>query len=426
MELQEILPFIVALLASGSGAFILVLIERWLAIQHEPPANQHRRIFYWGTAAFMLLLVDLLVAAWEHLAPDSGAAQFAFLFILIAIVPLQVGALVFLLTKWQVIAEIGQESLLFLLPVAALLIVVAVINTGLILLLLAATILIALLWQIKGRALDWLSGLVLLALLIQKIFQPDMPFLNNALTSSIAALPGVVVNAILAALMILAYVLPALLVFHSLNTGEHKSSAHRVLRLGLAVLLLLLVAYDVGENAFWASAQSRFASDNFPFQAVLPLVFGLLLALFLSGWRRLVGAAYGLLVPALLIAAFVAGWNISNTAVTEGRAQSIENALASYYQHYGRYPDLLDQLTPGYLPFELPPAGNNLDRSWCYQSGPDAYRLGYISVKFTVPYRMPDVSVAILQQVGNLPQNTWECVQKAQAVKAVYTTRFHR
>lgn len=426
MEFQEILPFIIALLASGSGAFILIFMEQGIAAQRGTPANQHRRIFYWGTAAFMLLMVDLLVAAWEHLAPDSGAAQIAFLFTLIAIVPLQVGALVFLLTKWRVISEIGRGSLLFLLPIASLLIVVAVINTGLILLLLAITILIALLWQIKGWTLDWLSGLVLLSLLIQKMSQPDMPLLNDALTSNLAALPGVLVNAILAALMILAYVLPALLVFHSLNTGEHPSRARWVLRLGFALFLLLLIAYDVGENAFWASAQSRFPSDNFPFQAVLPLVFGLLLALFLSGWRRLVGAAYGLLVPALLIAAFVAGWSVSNTAVTEERAQSIENALAGYHQHYGRYPDLLDQLTPGYLPFSLPPAGNNLDRSWCYQSGPDAYRLGYISVKFILPYRMPDVSVVVLQQVGNPPHITWDCGQKAQAVKAVYTTRFHR
>jgi hypothetical protein len=424
MQLQEILPFIVALSISGGGALILVLVEGLLVKQPADVGDQ-RRIFFWGSAASLLALTGLLAAIWVHYASDSGGAQLAALFALVAFTPILVGCLVFLLIHRQTIREMGAKSLPFLLPLAGLLILLALFNPGLILVLLAVIVLLALLWQIEGRAVDWLSILVLLGLAIQKIVQPDTPLAEMMTTSGSMSLLGQVANIALSILMLLPYVLPALLVYNSLKATERQNWVRWGLRLGLAALLLLFIVYDVGETAFWASAQSRIAGDNFPFQVVLPLVFGLLLALFLPGWRRLAGALYGVLVPVLLIASFVVGWGISNTSVTAGRAQRIENALASYYQHNGRYPDRLEQLSPGYLLFSLPPAGNNLERSWCYQSGPQAYRLGYIAVKFIVSYRMPDVSVTVIRQVGNLPNGGWDCDSKAQAVKAIYTARYH-
>jgi hypothetical protein len=357
--------------------------------------------------------------------PGSGAAQLTFLSVLIAVTPLQVGILVFLLVNWRAITGMGRRSLLILLPLAVLLIGLAIFIPGLILLLAALAILVALLWQIKAWAVDLLSIAVLLVLVFQKTFQPDLS-LSEAITVPGSSSPLVVAaNFALVVLMLLLYILPALLVYHGLKTTENQTWIKRSLRLALVAALLLLIAYDVGENAFWASAQSRVVEDNFPIQSVLPILLGLLLALFLPGWRRLAGALYGLLVPALLITAFVLGWNISNTKVTEARARRIENALSNYYQQNERYPDRLAQLTPGYLLFNLPPAGNDLDRSWCYQSGPHAYRLGYVVVDFIVPYRMPEVSVKILQQAGSLPNVVWDCDSKAQAVKAIYTARYH-
>jgi hypothetical protein len=425
MKLQEITPFIFALLASGGGAFILVLLENWLVATPGDQARLQRRLLYWGAAALLLVPLQLLAAIWEHLAPGSGAAQLTFLSVLIAVTPLQVGILVFLLVNWRAITGMGRRSLLILLPLAVLLIGLAIFIPGLILLLAALAILVALLWQIKAWAVDLLSIAVLLVLVFQKTFQPDLS-LSEAITVPGSSSPLVVAaNFALVVLMLLLYILPALLVYHGLKTTENQTWIKRSLRLALVAALLLLIAYDVGENAFWASAQSRVVEDNFPIQSVLPILLGLLLALFLPGWRRLAGALYGLLVPALLITAFVLGWNISNTKVTEARARRIENALSNYYQQNERYPDRLAQLTPGYLLFNLPPAGNDLDRSWCYQSGPHAYRLGYVVVDFIVPYRMPEVSVKILQQAGSLPNVVWDCDSKAQAVKAIYTARYH-
>jgi hypothetical protein len=424
MQLQEILPFLVGLFASSGGAFILVLIEGLLVTHPAGPRDQ-RRFFYWGSAACLLLLAGLLAAAWEHFAPDSGPAQLAALFSLVALTPTLVGSLVYLLVNWQGVYQMGTQSLLFLLPLAALLILLALFNPGITLVLLAITVLLALLWQIPWWAADLLAALVLLVLLFQKLFWPDLPILNSGITASLPASLAGIVNIGLSILMLLAYVLPALLLYNSVKIKTHPNWIRQSLRWGLAALLLLFLAYDVGENAFWASAQSRFAEDNFPIQTILPILFGILLALFLPGWRRLAGALYGLLVPTLLVAAFILGWNISNTAVTEGRARRIENSLSSYYQQNGRYPDRLAQLTPRYLLFNLPPAGNDLDRSWCYQSGPDAFRLGYVTVHFIVPYRMPHVSVKILQQAGSLTNAGWDCEAKADAIKAFYEARFH-
>jgi hypothetical protein len=425
MNLQGIFPFILALLACYAGTAMLMILEGWLVASPDAQESQRRRLFYWAVVAALLLPLELLVAAWEHLAPGSGDAQLALISVLFAAMPLQAGILVFSIANWREIGAMGRRSWLIVLLLAAPLVMLALFNPVFSLGLLAVMVLLALLWQIDGWALDWLSVAVLLGLLLQKIIQPDQP-LSAALNALDVAPPiGQAANIALAILMLLPYLLPALLVYRSLKPTGREQRIRGGLRLGLAAALLLIITYDVGETAFWASAQSRFAEDNFPFQVVLPLVFGLLLALLLPGWRRLAGALYGLLVPAVLITAFVLGWNISNTAVTEGRARRINAALGSYYQQNGRYPDRLAQLTPGYLLFNLPPAGNDLDRSWCYQSGPDAFRLGYIAVNFVVPYRMPDVSVRILQHVGSFPNTAWDCDTKAQAVKAIYAARYH-
>jgi MFS family permease len=424
MQLQGILPFLVGLLTSSGSAFILVLIEGLLITQPTSSRDQ-RRFFYWGTTASLVMLAGLLTTVWAHDAPGSGGAQLAALFALIALSPILVGCLVFLLINWQEIHQMGARSLLFLLPLAGLSILMALFNPGITLALLAITVLLTLLWQIPWWAVDLLSAVVLLVLLFQKLFWPDIPVLGVDISSNLPALLAGIVSVGVSILMLLAYLLPASLLYNSLKIKTHQNWTRQSIRWGLAAVLLLFLAYDIGENAFWASAQSRLIEDNFPFQTILPILFGALLALFLPGWRRLAGALYGVLAPALLAAAFVVGWSISNTSVTAGRAGRIENALASYYQQNGRYPELLEQLTPGYLLFNLPAAGNNLERSWCYESGPQAYRLGYVAVKFRVPYRMPDVSVAIIQQVGSLSNASWDCDSKAQAVKAIYAARFH-
>jgi hypothetical protein len=425
MNLQEIFPFILALLACEAGAVILVILEGWLVASTDDQESQRHRLFYWAAVAFLLLPVELLVVAWQRMAPDSGAAQLALISVLFAATPLQAGILVFLIANWRVIDGMGRRSWWIVLPLAAALVILALFQPVFSLALLAFMVLLALMWQNDGWALDLLSVTVLLSLLLQKVTQPDLP-LSAALNAFRAG--GLLVqaaNIAVAILMLLPYLLPALLVYRSLKVAGRQTRIRQGMRLGLAAALLLIIAYDVGEAAFWASAQARFAADNFPIQVVLSLVFGLLLALFLTGWRRLAGVLYGLLVPTLLITAFVLGWNISNTMVTKERARRIENALSGYFQQYGRYPDRLAQLTPGYLLFDLPPAGNDVDRSWCYQSGPQAYRLGYIAVQFVVPYRMPTVTVTIIQQVGGLSNADWDCDQKAQAVEAFYEQRFH-
>jgi hypothetical protein len=421
MLFLEILPFIVGLAISGCAAIVLVLLEERLVARTAGP-GEARRFSYWGTAAYLLLGMGLLAAIWMHFAPESGAAQLASLVALFVLTPVLLVCLVFLLANWRALAAMGARSLPFLLPLAALLALLAIFIPGLVAMLLVVSVLLALLWRIPVRVVDWLSGAALLGLAFQKVSQPDLSIADGLASS--AAKFGIAGNFVLAILMLLPYLLPALLVYHSLKAAGRPNWTSSAPRLGLAGALALLSAWDIGEAAFWASAQSRFAQDNFPFQTILPVLFGLLLALFLSGWRRLAGALYGMLVSALLVATFVVGWNVSNTAVTEGRARRIENALASYYQHNGRYPDRLEQLTPAYLLFNLPPAGNDLDRSWCYLSGPQAYRLGYIAVQFGVPYQMPDVSVAIVQQAGELPSAGWDCDQKAQAIKDIYAAQY--
>jgi len=206
--------------------------------------------------------------------------------------------------------------------------------------------------------------------------------------------------------LLISILLPAGLLYLSLRISP-DAKPPLVWTLVLTVILLAGMLYQSFWEGIWSSAHARAFEDHLPvFQFLLSLVAGLLLALILGGYRKWAGPIYTILVTAVVVAAYARGWNVSAFDMTERRAAVVDQAISSYYQDHGVYPDRLAELTPRYLPFLPPPVVVRLG-GWCYQSSPNAYRLGYISGDFA--YFDSTFKVETYARDGNVPAETWAC-----------------
>lgn len=226
------------------------------------------------------------------------------------------------------------------------------------------------------------------------------PWLLIPLRLGMEALPGMLV------------VIPAILVTNSLKSRHAKPA---LLPIVLALGLLGYLAYSV----FWASVWDQ-TSDGLAglwlshLSTVVAVGAGMTMAVTLTGWRRLLGLLFALLVPLLIFQSFEQGWRVSYHDLTDARAERIVRALADYHQREGGYPPTLDALTPRYL-LCVPQPVELRGEPWCYQGGDDFYRLGVFFREF---FSMP-VELQVYAAVGE-PDSTWACEERLAVVKERY------
>ena len=113
----------------------------------------------------------------------------------------------------------------------------------------------------------------------------------------------------------------------------------------------------------------------FPFLAVF--LAGLLLIVTLPAKAKVRGFMYWLFMPALLIVVSTFAQRVDFKQLTEERAERVSQALESYYNQKGHYPQDLNQLTPKYI-LSLPKPEILFGQDWCYDGGGYFYRLGYV------------------------------------------------
>ncbi|HNQ94124.1 MAG TPA: hypothetical protein PKH47_05550, partial [Anaerolineales bacterium] len=63
--------------------------------------------------------------------------------------------------------------------------------------------------------------------------------------------------------------------------------------------------------------------------------------------------------------------------LTSQNAERVVQAIESFYAREGRYPESLSDLTPRFI-LALPEPIIIYGQTWCYESGDDYYRLGYV------------------------------------------------
>ena len=127
------------------------------------------------------------------------------------------------------------------------------------------------------------------------------------------------------------------------------------------------------------------------------------------GWRRWFGLVLVVSVVGLT------SWTVKFPGnsfhpydVTEERAARIQKAIETYHAKTSWYPLALKELIPGEL-LRIPLPMIIPGQSWCYQGGPNYYRLGAV---YREHWSSPYLSVRVYASAGDVPDTTWECDEK--------------
>lgn len=265
-------------------------------------------------------------------------------------------------------------------------------------------VVIALVWSLPRVGYAFLGILSLLVLVALVFTTGGWVYIPGA---NLPVWARTVLSILTGIAILLSILLPASLFYTSLRDSTPLKKSRLLWSLVLSVVLLAGAAYQIAWDGIWSSAHARAFEDHLPFvHFMLSLIAGVLLALTLRGWRRLVGPLYTLLVTTIAVLVLAWGWNLSAFETTEGRAARVDNAITSYYRDHGAYPANLGELSPRYL-FVLSPPVVVRTGGWCYQSVGEAYRLGYISGDFT--YFAADFKVVTYAQKGSLSSGVWDC-----------------
>jgi len=218
--------------------------------------------------------------------------------------------------------------------------------------------------------------------------------------------------------ILLAFILQTLLIQRVFGT-ESGQERHFWIQLAMAVLLLIGVGAVEMRHGLLAEATGRAFEDHLPFLSLLLIsIVGIVLIISLPGRKRFAGAAFMIIGMTWILAAYSLGWRVNSEQITQGRAERITQAIESYDQQNGSYPDSLNELTPRYLPVLLGPLTGH-DQVWCYQGGQDFYRLGYVWYqRYASPeYPSPHVEIKIFSSNGQPVEQSWSCDQELQRFK---------
>jgi hypothetical protein len=218
--------------------------------------------------------------------------------------------------------------------------------------------------------------------------------------------------------LVLGLISAALLIERGMQAGRTGDTKGAWLNAGLALVLILGIAGVMFRSGVLVKATGHAAEDHMPLGLVaVGVVVGLLLAFGLPERRGRLGLPYAVLVPTLIALAYAAGGLVDPEAVTIARAERIDQAISQYHQDTGAYPADLAALTPGYTSLLLGPlTGRGLN--WCYEGGPDYYRLGYAYHQRyygpTIPE--PFSEVRIYYEEGLPPSGGWMCDQELEFI----------
>lgn len=151
----------------------------------------------------------------------------------------------------------------------------------------------------------------------------------------------------------------------------------RVVCIGVGAILLVKLMHAFYWFMVWDTTNDPLGTLLLFLPVVTVLFCGAMLFFLLPDRTRLAGLSYLLLLPVLL---GLSAWtqSVDFRALTNERAEQVSQALNAYHTREGRYPENIQQLIPW---FAVAPPGPVIiygQEDWCYQGGPDYYRLGYL------------------------------------------------
>jgi len=294
-----------------------------------------------------------------------------------------------------------------------------------------------------GLRLNWLMGVFLLLALVGLImFNDPLASWLDRQASTMLPKPVLIAFAVLYfSYPVLAVALAAVLVHRALKPAIQKSifdtdpdnpealqpgkparqhKLAQILQLVIAIFLLGGLIYTTYWSSIWDQTSDGLSGLFLShFGAMVGVGAGMLLSIFSSGWRRLAGLLFLVLVPVMLIQAFNRGWQVSYHAITEERAATITSALERYHTRTGAYPHQLADLTPRDL-LMIPQPVIMRGESWCYQGISDSYRLGAV---FREYFSSP-LSIQIYASAGGSLAEGWECDARLEELRVIHAVHY--
>ena len=255
-------------------------------------------------------------------------------------------------------------------------------------------------WQGRGRVL--MLGLIglLLSLVIVRLYIPNSLFYAWPEPAQFGLL--------LVSLIVWPLVVPILLGMIALHLITNRPYRIERIAAGLLAAALIVALFITQFGEVWLL---DIANDDLGviFVTLLPLLGAAIMTLLLiwSGrWRAL--AVFALLLGlTITLVNKVQHADSSPSEIAAARAAQIDTAIQAYYQDNGTYPDDLLALTPRYL-LTLPNVVLFSRQTWCYESGSDYYRFGYVHrPAFNAPNDY--ITIKVAGEVGDLPGETWDC-----------------
>lgn len=254
-----------------------------------------------------------------------------------------------------------------------------------------------------------MSGGVFLWLLLEASSLIDSRRLIIGPKQTVAGLTG---------LAVLAFILAALLLDKKIKAEAMEYWGRGRLLLIMAGLLILAVIAVIIRLHTVSTTTCHvvrfFSSPWIEGMAAAALIAGMLVGVG-SGRSRGAGLNFIILVPALI--AGVTGEQILNIQRSD-RPERVTQAIELYRADHGAYPSSLASLTPTYLTF-IPKPLTGRDQIWCYQGGPDYYRLGYVYYQRYYDPTFPDpyAEIKIHAAAGQPPPGSWVCDRELERVE---------
>ena len=221
------------------------------------------------------------------------------------------------------------------------------------------------------------------------------------------------------ALINAALLLQAGLVLSSQSKEEAQNGSPQPARLATACLtlggvLILKMLHNLYDLTVWDTTYDplTYLWLIVPIWAVL--LSALMLFVVLPERTKLTGLLYLILIPGLMIAVSVMAQRVDFRQVTVRHADWTVQAIESFFARQGRYPGTLSELTPRYL-LSVPEPMIIYGQDWCYESGEDYYRLGYIDREH---WSDPRLIGRLHSGAGEAPGSGQICLEQFATIKS--------
>jgi hypothetical protein len=272
----------------------------------------------------------------------------------------------------------------------------------------------ALLWLgwTSGNSYPMGLGLVVLfyLLLFNMLEGGALPFFEYGVDGWLAVasiglyllLPGLVIPAV--AILTLKLLQPI-----ASSPGARLIGA-RIWQLLLIFSLVAFFLYTIGWLCIWDGTDDGIRGLlMILLTIIISTAAGMIIALTSRGWQRWSGFALAILIS------YGVFWVVGGPGrlmqpykETEKRAVSLQSAIEMFKATHGNYPAALGNLVPSEL-WRIPRPMIVRGEGWCYDAGPDFYRLGTL---YREHWSSPEMTVRMYASAGNVPEGSWSCDER--------------